>query len=636
MRESIEKLEIQHLEDEKRRRFDQSKPRLKVKNIHYTDGAEGMIKWSEEKIRVPIYPEGSDTVKWYYLRDLPRDVNPKTNKSYFTIWNEQKKILREALRMENHRFVYRLIVLCWMRGEGKSLLACIIQLWKFFCFPRQQIMLGANSRDQVKFVHYDIMRDIILNSPSLLAQIGRRNIQEKEIRMKDNRGRLQSLIRSISSFSGIVSNITGYTFSEIFDMKNPRFFVQLDGSIRNMPNSFGVIDSTVSEKTHVLYQLYHSFLTNKSRAVYFSYRHSKLGVQEDYWNPHMDNDQLNDYKVKFPFGEYERYFLNLWSAGHIKVFTEEMIEEAGIIGYAGKYMNHPELKEALKKKYHFLTVRADMMEKGFLEGAERTQVRIDKVNDGIIPVEEAYSLRTPQNIPRMAIIENLEALGQILDTEWAIGLGLDMADPMAIHSHARTILTLTAKGLVGSRSNPYLYDIEGAVPHYVYFLIHAVNVESHSLEIIKGIVEDISTEFDGLDVLCGERWGLWDMGPWCEERAILFEAIYPTYDRQKETFKELFNLMSDGRLKVPPLAIPGDKTDDIWKEEAEIFDHDPDKKWFGSPEKHEKYGIQDDFMYALAWGIYGMRFLTTEDFRARKSKSNFGSFFQGTATLGKY
>jgi len=191
----------------------------------YRNGGEGMVKWCNDKVFVPIYEEGSDIAEFRPLGDLPDTVNPKTGKSYRYIWEEQQKILLEALEMVDNRFIYRLIVFCWMRGEGKSLLAVLVQLWKFFNWPRQQIMLGANSRDQIKFVHYDIMRDIIINSPRLLEEVGFRNIQEKEIRIKDEDGAIRSLIRSISSFSGIVSNITGYTFSEIFDMKNPRFFV---------------------------------------------------------------------------------------------------------------------------------------------------------------------------------------------------------------------------------------------------------------------------------------------------------------------------------------------------------------------------------------------------------------------------
>lgn len=602
----------------------------------YTHGAEGMIKWCEEFVHVPIYPEGSDVAVWYPIGRLPKEVNPKTHKSYHSIWQAQKDILREALRMENNRFVYRLVVLCWMRGEGKSLLACLIQLWKFFNFNRQQIMLGANSKDQVKFVHYDIMRDIIFNSPQLLKRVGKRNIQEKEIRLKDSRGRINSLIRSISSFSGIVSNITGYTFSEIFDMKNPRFFVQLDGSIRNMPNALGVIDSTVSDKLHVLYQLYHGYITGKTKTVFFSYRKSNTGVQEDYWNPYMDEDQLNDYRTKFPFGEFERYFLNLWSAGHIKVFSEEMIEETGYIGCNGKYMNHPEIAKSIEKKYHLLNMKAERMEKGFTDDIEELDDGLNQVEERLIPIEKVYFLKNHHGIPTMAIVENLESLGQLLDTDWAVGVGIDMADPMAVRSRARTIVTITAKGLVGSRSNPYLYDVEGATPHYCYFLIHAINVENHSLETIKTLVDHCASEYDGIDTLCGERWGIWDMQPWCEERDITFDPIYPTYDRQREAFKELYTIMNEGRVKVPPLAIPGSKKENIFLEEAGIFDHDPDKRWFGSPEKQEKYGIQDDFIYSMAWCIYGMRFLNTTDFRPRKGTMSFGVFIANRELVGRY
>ena len=154
----------------------------------YRKGAEGFIKFTEDNVRVAIYPTDSDIPIWTRVGDLPDLPNPETGKSYREMWEAQKEICREALRMENKRFVYRLIVLCWMRGEGKSLLACLIQMWKFFCWPRQQIMLGANSRDQVKFVHYDIMRDIILNSPRLLFKIGKRNIKEKEIISRDKKG----------------------------------------------------------------------------------------------------------------------------------------------------------------------------------------------------------------------------------------------------------------------------------------------------------------------------------------------------------------------------------------------------------------------------------------------------------------
>jgi len=133
----------------------------------YTDGPEGFVKWCEDNVFIPIYPFGSTMAVWCSIGELPDTINPETGRSYKYIWEQQKEVARNALRMVDGKFLYRLIVLCWPRGEGKSLFVCLIQLWKFFNWSRQQIVLGANSKDQVTFVHFDIIRDIILNSPNL-------------------------------------------------------------------------------------------------------------------------------------------------------------------------------------------------------------------------------------------------------------------------------------------------------------------------------------------------------------------------------------------------------------------------------------------------------------------------------------
>jgi len=101
-------------------------------NEKYRDGGKGFTAWADENVCVPIYPEGSDIPVWTLLGELPDDPHPTTGRSYKSMWDEQKSICLEALRMENGRFIHRLIVLCWPRGDGKSLLACLIQLWKFF------------------------------------------------------------------------------------------------------------------------------------------------------------------------------------------------------------------------------------------------------------------------------------------------------------------------------------------------------------------------------------------------------------------------------------------------------------------------------------------------------------------------
>ena len=150
------------------------------------------------------------------------------------------------------------------------------------------------------------------------------------------------------------------------------------------------------------------------------------------------------------------------------------------------------------------------------------------------------------------------------------------------------------------------------------------------------MLELCDQEFDGIDTLCCERYGTWDMEPWCDDRNIKFEPIYPNYGRQKEAFNEFYNIVKAGLFKVPELNIHGSKKENILVEEMGIFDHDVDKKWFGSPEKLEKYGIQDDAVYTIGWSIYGGRELTVDDFRLRKSMTSFGIYSPDKSMIGNY
>jgi len=616
----------------------------RVKSMQdYRNGAEGFILWCEDKVRIPIYPPGSDIPEYHSMGKLPDSPHPDTGRSYKTIWDGQKKMIRKALVMNQGKFVYRLIILCWMRGEGKSLLACLIQLWKFFCWPRQQIMLGANSKDQVKFVHYDIMRDIVINSPQLLSVVGKRNIQEKEIRLKDSSGNIRSIIRSISSFSGIVSNITGFTFSEIFEMKNPKFFVQLYGSIRNIPNAIGVIDSTVSSKQHILYQQYQNWLTGKSGGLFFDYRYSKSGDHRDYWNPMMTQSQLEDYRASFPFGEFERYFLNLWEAGHMQIFSDEMVEEMGYMGIDGELLNHTDVIENVNKKNELIKRLSIATKKEWDDGVRETEDLITGIDHRIIPVTNYYSLHDNFGFHRPVSMESLANIGRVLDTDWLILAGADMGDPMALRGNARSIFTCVAKGLPGSKSNPHVVSMETAVLKFVYIVLHIFNIENHAVNTLKEQADMCNDEYDGIDVFCGERYGLWDMQEWCKDRDIEFIPIFPNYARQKEAFKEFYDSLKEGRFKCPDVKIPGSKKEDILREELEKFDHETrigptgqESGWFGSPEKLEKYGAQDDSVFSIGWTLYGGKDKGPSDFRVRKSAMSFGVFIENKALMGQY
>jgi len=606
--------------------------RRKKPKITYASGAEGFIKWVEENVRIKIYIDG--LAVWCPMDKLPTKVNPETGRCSRDMWDSQKAEARKCLKMRDGKFIKRLIALCWMRGEGKSLFVCLIQLWKFFNFPAQQIMLGANSRDQVKFVHYDIMRDIILNSPALIEIVGERNVQEKEIKLRNAKGHVVSLIRSISSFSGIVSNITGYTFSEIFDMKNPKFFTQLDGSIRNIPNALGVIDSTVSAKDHILYRLYDTHRKGLDPSLHFSHRDSPKANHKDFTNPEMTQAQLNSYKVKFPSREFAMYFKNTWDAGAKKMFTEDLFLAMRYIGFRNSLGEQNKIRGTIDahlkaREEHKIGHKEDFQDPTYY-----------KMKDDLIPIEDTYQLQTSFKQPRDITMDELEKLGDIYNTDFSLLAGADRADPMKIDitSGARSIVTLIAKGLPGSRNNPEMYlQKDTTVLKFMYFLVGIRHVQHNDITTIKKVVEKWDEDYDGVSTLCTERWGMWDIGEWCEDLEIEFFPLTASYPVQRDGFSEMYAVLNEGRLKSPPTVIRGSKEDDILEEEMLLFDHDHIKKFYGSPEKREKMGVQDDTMFSINWSIYGGRFIGVDDFRQRNVITTLGEYHDDKKTLvGSY
>lgn len=520
-----------------------------------------------------------------------------------------------------------------------SFIAVLIQLWKFFNFPRQQIMLGANSKDQTLFVHYGIMRDIILNSPKLLRIIGKRNIQEKEIRLRDSRGNIGSFIRSISTATGIVSNITGYTFSEIFDMKDPKFFTQLDGSIRNIPNALGVIDSTVSVKTHILYKLYDTFRKNKDPFLYFSHRFSTEARESDYWSPQMTQMQLDSYRNKFPPNAFAQYFQNTWESASNSFFTDEMINASHYLGKDNVLGQQQQVVDVLIRYKKRTSKEQKLFDEKIKTNKKFIVLRKNTILGSLIPIETVYSLSTASNHPRICSLDELQALAELYNSDSAILVGMDRADPLKVDltAGARTIITIVAKMLPNSKNNPEVYIEDGNVKDYIYFLLGLFHIESSQLVHIKNVLKAVQEEYDSIETFCSERWGFWDLIDFCDSNEINAEIVSPAYGLQKAAFSELWSLYKAGKFKGPKTVIYGSKDEDILHEELSLFDHNPEKRFYGSPEKTQSKGVQDDSVYSLAWCIYGGRALTPDEFKERKGNSgDFGQFFGNKNLVGNY
>ena len=612
----------------------------------YRDGGHGFSLWCEDSVWLPIYPAGSKIAVWTPMDELPHVPHPETKRSYQYFWDQQKEVMNEALAMDGDTFKYMLVVLCWMRGDGKTYLSCLAQMWRFFCWTRQNIVLCANSKDQTDFISYNVIRDIIANSPDLIEFIGEQQIKRKEIVLLDASGNTSSIIQSVSSFSGIMSGITSYSFTEIHEMKNPEFFQQIHGSLRNVPNAMGFIDSTVSSKEHILYQQYKAYIKGKDDLIFFSYRFSLRADYTDYWHPYNTQRQLNSFKTSFLPGTYDRYFKNLWSVAADKVFSPGMVEAINFLGsrsglVGSRVLNENELHyddarvliERRIKAYDTAKYRVEGGKRGGFEALPGIEEELAEIERDLWPVDDVYTLKDGWGNATLAPVDALEKLGRLYKTDWSIMCGIDRGQPMKQSTIARTILIVIAKGLPNSLvdDSPSMVD----VPNYMYFILGLYSISDHSIEGLKSAILEANDEYEGIDIIGAESWGIWDMAPWCEEHGITLELSSPTYPKQTAAFTELYTVVSTGRLKSPVIHVPGSKGGDILQEEMLMFDQDTDKKWYGSPEKKLSKGVQDDAVYSLAWGVWGGRHLTVDDFRPRTGRQFFGDFSAGEM-VGRY
>ena len=609
----------------------------------YRNGGEGFIAWVEENVKFLVAPEGSDIKVWMPADELPY--------GYKEQWKRQQEhLIIPALEMTKGEFRYRLIIMMWPRGFGKSVLAKLITLWRFCNFPDMALILGANSIGQVRFHHFEEMVKTIANSPRLLASVGKRNLKQKQLELRDKIGNVVSFIRPVSSFSGIYSGCSGYVFNEFHQATNFKFFTEIDSSMRGVKNGMGVIDTTVAPRSHVLYKLYRTWKRGKDPYLFYSYVQT-TGKASESWNPAITQEYLDSQKERLPFGEFERFFINSWSAGAERVFTDEMVEGTNFFGVDHQIGNNHALIEILTRKNTLIAQEEKMIRREGDKDLDETKNpaivsqlearhadAFEEIDSRLWPVSDIYQLRDPSTgLPAMATMQDLEKLSDIYDTNWAVMAGMDRADPMKASTAARTIVTAIAKGLVGSRTNPFPINDTDA-PRYLYVLLHLADIEDHSIEAVQDTLINIKNEFDGIDAFGTERWGAVDLVNWCNTEDILPIIYYPTYSRQRTMFTELFLAYKNGRFKAPPVWVRGYKEEDVLKEEAKVFDHNPaaTRGKFGSPEKSEKYGRQDDCMFSLGSAVYAGLSLTVESFRERKGTNSFGFVFQGEGLLGVY
>lgn len=601
----------------------------------YRKGPEGIISWVEDNVKFKVPLHDSDGIlinKWLYVHEFPPDVD-KYGRSCKSFWENHKQIIREAMRMEYGEYVYKLIVLCWPRGEAKSFLIRMIFLHRFFCYPYQRIFLTSSSRELSDEMHFKDAKETIQNSPKLHEIVGESNILADEIRLTRGYKGIFNAIRLLSTSSGLASNATMIIQTEAFEAETDSHFVKWYGSLRATPNAMGLIDTTVSHKGHWLHNLYKKSQKPGGR-TFFSYRYSEHALPGDYWNPRMDDAEIKDYQDALTPYDFARYFQNIWDTTALKIFSPFDIAAIQYIGIDGIPGNHPQIIEVLKKNEQLmrgekkLGKKFDGYEADFWErGSQIEQNTMARLTD----IHEIYDFgkhAPPENQirtgSRWATLSDLETLGDFFGTYFAILVGLDMSNALKTGNRmtARTMLTWTAKGLPGSKDKSEA-ELSNADQVYIYFLMGIASIEDHQPPTVSHLIQKIFNEFGRIEMVAADTYGSSTQKHICENLGIPFMAEHPSLEKQNIGFNELITAINSGRFKSPIVPVHGSKHPDILREEIEIFDlvkKSGGKPKYGSSEKHQKGGIQDDVMDCLGTSLYAGLKVTAVNFKPRKKK----------------
>jgi hypothetical protein len=589
---------------------------LKKKKVAYTDGGEGFLQWARDKVK-----------------RFDRACNGWVP---FEPTRMQEQTFRECLKMENGLFKYQTIVFCRPRGEFKSYDVCLIVLWRFCNFPREKIILGANSKEQVNYVHFQVIKDTILNSPEILEMVGEENVLEKSIYIREQRTGKQKVINAkdiissiipVGATNGIFSNLTICTFSELWKMKDEKFFTELSSSARSTPNALTLIDSTVAPKGHILRRMFDTYVEKKDDLLFFQH------YEDTYYNPYTTDAQLNSFRQRFLPSEFNKFFRNRWEDAGSGTFNEKHIAAMAILGAEDTFQKPQEVMALVNEKY-----------KEFIDmtTSERAKMGITSFDvPHKLSINKVYHMQG--GMPELLELQRVTGI-----KEWILTMGLDRAQPGSQEAN-RTFVSTILKGKI-----PNEPDEKRA---WMYFMLRLLWVESSDIREILGEIEYVCENLGIPDNIALESYMAADVKVILDEREIPNELVHPNYNHQLEAFTMMYQILENGYFKCPMVPyyrnrgtdqlVRGQAPDgvpDMYQEELLIFEHDFDARAFGSPYKlkrkvkksaeNEESGssyvdrVLDDSVFGGSWGVWASRFIWVGSERFGIVDESFGQLFR--------
>lgn len=581
------------------------------------DVLDGWYHYDEKK----CYPmNGHGFLQW--LKDKEVRIENKRAKKWVPIklMDFQEEFIVEALKQKpDGDFWYNLVIACYERGEGKTMLIALITIFRFFNMFGEVINLASESKELASFIHYNLIKGIINNTPELKKTPGL-SVQEKEIALNKGPGDPVCIMKAVPTSSGLLPGTTCAVFTELHKFKKRSFFIDFWSSTRATPNAMTLVDTTVAPKGHIVHTLWEKYCSGKDPLLFFSHK------EDDIRNPETTADQLNSFRGIMLKNEYDLYFRNRWEDAAGGLFSLESIKKMSYAGIevGGKQIlgASQDLDKAIEDLDKLDQERASLLRGGISTGPITEAIK--QLEGSLIKMDDLYSLP--------ATAADFDMLQKMFGVSFMVGVGLDRSK-MVGATPDNTVFSCVARGMVDENVS------------YYFLLDMFVTTKPTSMFLQDKLVE-WEGKYGWIDKVAAEEYQSHDFHMWCEDNGYESEFISATFKKQEELFTLMWSVVDAGFLKSPSVPYYRDaegeirqgftNKDDIFREELGAFVHDPNKKFFGALEKRKKAAPKDDTVYSGGWGIYACQGESLADIGARSGNAGCIQLIGNDDTIGNY
>lgn len=278
------------------------------------------------KKQVQSWTANSPEAFFAWLEDIqPRVPSARGGYAVFVPEPFQRDAIRDALATNDAGdWKYTTIAFSFPRRHSKTTLMALLVLWRFTTRPTQNIVCMATNERQTVATGFAIVRQIVLNTPALLAMIGKENVQQYRITYPALQSSISTTSCNVSGLYG--QRLTTGWMTEVHASPSDEPMQVLASSLGDSLNSWMLVDSTVDGIGGPLHRLEQLAESGEDPTVFVRrIEYADLAEALEKSPPWIRRDWLKSRKAQLLPATFETQHLNRRTAATNSLFAPEDI-----------------------------------------------------------------------------------------------------------------------------------------------------------------------------------------------------------------------------------------------------------------------------------------------------------------------